>query len=75
MKCTIRGCAGDYEERLIVHSLRHHGQIMVIDHVPAEVCTVCGDTLLRPETIRRIEQIMAAPDMPSSTVPLFEFAS
>ncbi|MCD6552687.1 MAG: YgiT-type zinc finger protein [Anaerolineae bacterium] len=23
------------------------GQIVVIDHVPAEVCSVCGDVLLR----------------------------
>ncbi len=38
MKCTIKGCPGEYEERKIVHTVRHHGQVIVIDHVPAEVC-------------------------------------
>jgi predicted ATPase len=27
--------------RQIVHTVQHHGQIFVINHVPAEVCTVC----------------------------------
>ena len=49
MKCSIEGCPGEYEERKIVHTVRHQGQVTVIDHVPAEVCPVCGDVLLNPE--------------------------
>ena len=52
MKCSIKGCPGMYEERLIVHTVRFRGQTIVIDHVPAEVCSVCGDVLLTPETTR-----------------------
>jgi len=52
MKCSIEGCSGEYEERKIVHTVRHQGQVVVIDHVPAEVCSVCGDVLLKPETVR-----------------------
>jgi len=48
MRCTIQGCPGEYEERLIVHTVRHNGQVIVIDHVPAEVCRICGDVLLKP---------------------------
>lgn len=74
MKCSIAGCPGEYEERQIVHTVRHRGQIIVINHVPAEVCSVCGDVLLKPETVRRIEELLRAPTQPAGTVPLYEYA-
>ena len=46
---------------------------MVIDHVPAEVCSACGDVLLTPETVRRLEQFLKTPTQPSKTVPLYEY--
>ncbi len=49
MKCSIAGCPGEYEAGKVTHTvrhLRHQGQIIVIDHVPADVCSVCGDVLL-----------------------------
>ena len=49
-------------------------KLIVIDHVPAEVCPVCGDVLLRPETVRRIEVLPEKQNQPSSTVPLYEYA-
>jgi YgiT-type zinc finger domain-containing protein len=74
MKCTIEDCAGVYENRRIVHTVRHKGDVIVIDHVPAEVCTVCGDVLLKLETVRRIEDILSKRDAPDTTVPLYECA-
>ena len=74
MNCSFKGCPGEYEERKIVHTVRHHGQVIVIDHVPAEVCSVCGDVLLKPETIRRIKALLQRETSPSSTVPLYEYA-
>jgi len=74
MKCTIQGCPGEYEGRTIVHTLRHQGKVIVIDHVPADVCSVCGDVLLKPDTIRRIEKLLAAMPKPARDVPLYEFA-
>jgi len=74
MKCSIDGCSGEYEERKIVHTVRHQGQVVVIDHVPAEVCSVCGDVLLKPETVRRIEMLLKTTTHPTSTVPLYEYA-
>lgn len=74
MKCSIKGCLGEYEERNIVHTVRYSGQVIVIDHVPAEVCSVCGDVLLKPETVRRIEKLLRAKAQPSRTVPLYEYA-
>lgn len=74
MKCSIEGCPGEYEERKIVHTVRYQGQVIVIDHVPAEVCSVCGDVLLKPETVRRIEVLLRTATHPASTVPLYEYA-
>jgi YgiT-type zinc finger domain-containing protein len=74
MKCTIQGCPGKYEERYVVHTVRHCGQVVVIDHVPAQVCPVCGDVLLTPETVRRIEALLEAHTQPARTVPLYEYA-
>ena len=75
MKCSIRECAGQYEDRTIVHTVTHRGRITVIDGVPAEVCRVCGDVLLRPETVRRIEDILATSEEPARTAPVYQFAS
>lgn len=74
MKCSIEGCPGEYDDRQIVHTVRHLGQVIVIDHVPAEVCSVCGDTLLKPETVRRIEALLRTKTCPAGTVPLYEYA-
>ncbi len=73
MKCTIQGCPGEYENRTITHTLKPRGDVIVIDHVPAEVCSICGDVLLRPETVRRIERILETAPQPAKAVPLYEF--
>lgn len=74
MKCSFSGCPGEYEERKIVHIVRYRGKVMVIDHVPAEVCTVCGDVLLRPAVIRHIDALLCKKAQPMSTVLLYEYA-
>lgn len=74
MKCSIEGCPGEYEERGIMHTVRHRGQVVVIDHVPAEVCSVCGDVLLKPETVRQIETLLQSATRPVRKVPLYEYA-
>ena len=74
MKCSIKGCPGEYEERKITHTVRRHERVIVIDHVPAEVCSVCGDVLMEPDTVRRIEALLQTTAQPAATVPLYEYA-
>ena len=74
MKCTIQGCPGNYEDRRILHTVRHRGRVVVIDQVPAEVCDVCGDVLLRPETVNRLEQLIQAVGEPTRTAPVYQYA-
>jgi hypothetical protein len=54
--------------------VKPRGEVIVIDHVPAEVCNVCGDVLLAPETVRRIEALLKTNGRPARKVPLYEFA-
>lgn len=73
MKCNIVGCPGEYEQREVVHTVRQGDRIIVIDHVPAEVCGVCGDVLFSPETVRKIELLRHTAAPPTRTVPLYDF--
>lgn len=74
MECGIEGCPGGYEERLIVHVERHNGQPIVIEHVPALVCAVCGDVLFTPTTVRRLEALMRSEVQPTRTAPVYDYA-
>ncbi len=75
MTWTVTGCAGVYEAREVVHTVRQGDRILVIDHVPAEVCAVCGDVLFSPETVRRLEALRQTTAAPTGTVPLYDFTT
>ncbi len=74
MKCTLAGCPGIYEQRTVVPTVKNRGEVLVIDHVPAEVCNVCGDVLLAPQTVRRIEALRKANPPPRRKITFHEFA-
>lgn len=73
MECAIKGCRGEYEMRRITHLERWNGQSVVVDHVPAKVCAVCGDVLFTSETVRRFEVLRTTPPAPVSVVPCYEY--
>lgn len=73
MKCSIQGCPGEYEEKVIIHTVQREGEVLVFDHVPAEVCSVCGDTLLAPDTILHMEDLLKEKVKPERMVPLYEY--
>ena len=74
MKCSIEGCQGVSELRKVTHTVWHQGEVIVIDRVPADVCSVCGDVLFAPDTVRRIEDMLRTGKRPTRTAPLYEFA-
>ncbi len=75
MTCTVTGCIGVYEAREVMHTVRQGDRILVINHVPAEVCTVCGDVLFTPETVRRLEALRQTTAAPTGTVPLYDITA
>lgn len=74
MRCSIQGCPGRYEKRLIVHTVKRRQKVLVFEDVPAEVCNVCSDMLLAPETIRRIEDLMNREAKPRAHAPVYAYA-
>ena len=74
MRCSNNDCVGEYEQREVVHTVHQGNRIIVIDHVPAEVCTICGDVLFTPDTVEQIELLRCAAQPPIRTVPLYEFS-
>jgi len=74
MKCSIQGCPGQYEPRPIVHTVKRGGDILVFENVPAEVCNVCSDMLLAPETVRHLEELVREPAEPGKHAPVYEYA-
>jgi YgiT-type zinc finger domain-containing protein len=73
MKCSIQGCPGEYVRQAIVHTVKRHGDVLVFDGVPAEVCDVCSDTLLTPETIRHIEALIEEHAEPRTHAPVYAY--
>ena len=73
MKCSVQGCPGQYEPKQIVHTVHRRSDILVFEHVPAEVCSICGDTLLAPGTIKHLEDMLCAKAKPGKTAPVYEY--
>jgi YgiT-type zinc finger domain-containing protein len=69
MDCDI--CKGKYEKKLIVLSFQRDGKSVVIENVPAQVCDICGDTLLSESTVRELEILLD--NKPQGTAPLYKF--
>lgn len=74
MKCSLLGCSGEYEQRSVTHTVHYQGQLVVIDHVPARVCSACGDVMFDTKTARRIEQLLKSRSAPAHMAPVYEFA-
>ena len=74
MQCTIGGCSGTYEARETVCIERAGDHLMVIEHVPVEVCDICGDTLFQPETIRHLEALRQTTTPSMRTAPVYAYA-
>ena len=73
MKCQNSGCPGEYEERRLVDAHRYQGRLIVINGVPADVCSFCGDTLFRADTAETLQRMVRNPPPPVGTIPLYQY--
>jgi len=74
MKCSIADCPGEYEQKEVVRAIQQGDRIIVVEHIPAEVCDMCGDVLFTPETIERLEILRRTTTPSQRSVPLYKFA-
>jgi hypothetical protein len=74
---VVGGCPGTYKAPTVIHTVKHWGELFLIDRVPPEAFNVCGDPpagALAPETLRGIEALLTPTSQPIRTVPCHKFA-
>ena len=71
-KCPI--CDGLLEPRMITHPQKHDDLIIILENVPALVCRQCGEVLLTPNVVRKIQKAVWSQDKPkrSIQVPVYD---
>ncbi len=73
MKCTIRDCTGEYQEKRISQVFTRDGKSVVVEDIPAKVCDVCGDTILGWETVERLLKALEVKQEPHKFLPVYSF--
>jgi len=64
-------------EQKVRVSLDYQGRVYIFDNVPADVCSQCGEVLLRPQVAKKLESLMRAGATPERTeaVPVYDLAA
>ena len=57
-----------------MHTVKRGEDVFVFESVPAEVCDVCSDILLAPETIRHIEKLLSDRAEPCKHAPVYTYS-
>ena len=60
----------------VKYTLEVDGKLIVVENVPARVCVETGEQLFAPETVERLQKLVAGKTKPKRVmeVPVFEFA-
>ena len=74
-KCHVCGGTTAKDES-VSEVLDVDGRRVLVEHIPAQVCTRCGEAVFSRETTERIRQLVHGAGCPSRTIPLdvFELA-
>lgn len=65
------------ENKLITYTLERDGEVFVVEHVPARVSKETGEAFFSPETVDRLQAIIAGKGVPVRRIeaPVYEFAA
>ena len=71
-KCPL--CGGSLEARHIFHPQFFDGNLVILENVPAEVCLQCGEILVSPSVVERMQEKVWAGKPPKRTahVPVYD---
>lgn len=74
-KCHICG-SETAKDAFVSEVLEVDGRRVLVEHIPAQVCTRCGEAVFSPETTERIRSLVHGAGRPNRTIPLevFELA-
>ena len=65
-KCPI--CGGKIEKKLITVHQVIDNRLVIVENVPVEVCSQCGETLYTPSTMRKLERLVWAKPKPTREI-------
>jgi YgiT-type zinc finger domain-containing protein len=74
MNCVVQGCPRETEQRLITHTFRRNGKIIVVEELPAWVCPVSGYTVLDLQVLDTLFALDPETESPVSQAPVFRFS-
>ena len=58
MKNSCAFCGGDIQEKIVTVVKEHDGDVLIIEHVPAGVCTQCGEKEYEAGVAAKLERIL-----------------
>jgi YgiT-type zinc finger domain-containing protein len=63
-------------EQAVTYTLQLGDKLVVVEHVPARVCSQCGERLYSPETVERLQKTVWEKKTPSRVMEtqVFDFA-
>ncbi|MBI4287931.1 MAG: type II toxin-antitoxin system MqsA family antitoxin [Chloroflexi bacterium] len=73
-KCPF--CKGELSKKTVTHPQVYRGKVYILENIPAEVCSQCGEVLLRPGVLEKIQQLIWSHTQPKRTaeVPVYDLA-
>lgn len=73
-RCPL--CGGTLVAKKVTHPQEYEGKIVILQNVPAEVCLQCGEVLLRPDVLQRVQELVWSETPPERTaeVPVYDLA-
>ena len=74
MKCAF--CAGTLKDKVVTFSYEEEDKYLFVEHVPALVCSKCGERIYSPEVTDKLLKFAKDEFRPVKTVevPVFDFA-
>ena len=74
MSCDL--CGSPLVEQEVTYTIEMDGRWIIIEHVPANVCSQCGEKLFSAETVEQLQRIAWEQKAPHRTLatPVFDFA-
>lgn len=69
-------CGGKLIKKTITHPQSYQGKIFILENVPAEVCSQCGEVLISPEVLEKIQELVWSGEKPGrkAEVPVYDLA-
>ena len=73
-KCVF--CGGNVKKEMVTFTYEDDEKYLFVEHVPAQVCTQCGEKMYSPEVTDELLEFAKDKFKPVKTikVPVFDFA-